>query len=96
MQQHTRHFWTHLVVLYSLEQEVGAAVLHGQILSSNFVIKVWHSLDLWEQLGTLGEKTGLNHDDCDLQDRSSSSRLGILSWMTIQNVFSQLELVFFF
>ena len=46
MQQHTGHFWTHLVVLCSLEQEGGAAVLRGNILSSNF-IKVWHSLDLW-------------------------------------------------
>ena len=33
MQQHTIHFWTHLVVLCSLEQEGGAAVLRGQILS---------------------------------------------------------------
>ena len=45
MQQHTIHF--HLVVLCSLEQEGGEGVLCEQILSSNFVIKVWHSLDLW-------------------------------------------------
>jgi hypothetical protein len=30
MQQHTRHFWTYLVVLCSLEQEGGAAVLRGK------------------------------------------------------------------
>jgi hypothetical protein len=47
MQQHTRHFWAHLVALCSLEQEGVAAVLHGQILSSNFAINIWHFLDLW-------------------------------------------------
>ena len=36
MQQHTRHVWTHLVVLCSLEQEGGAVVLRGQLLSSKF------------------------------------------------------------
>jgi hypothetical protein len=58
MQQHTRHFWTHIVVLYSLEQEGGAVVLRGKILSSNFGIKVWHSLDLWcfQDNLELGEK----------------------------------------
>jgi hypothetical protein len=34
MQQHRIHFWTHLVVLCSLEQEGGATVLLGHILSS--------------------------------------------------------------
>ena len=34
MQQHTIHFWTDLVVLYSLKQEGGSAVLCGLILSS--------------------------------------------------------------
>ena len=34
MQQHTIHFWTCLIVLCSLEQEGGAAVFRGQILSS--------------------------------------------------------------
>ena len=29
MQQHTTHFWTHLVVLWSLEQERGASVHVG-------------------------------------------------------------------
>ena len=33
MQQHTIHFWTHLV-LCSLEQEGGVVVLRGQVLSS--------------------------------------------------------------
>jgi hypothetical protein len=47
MQQHTRDFWTHLVVLCSLEQEGGAAVICGKILSSNFVKKEWHCLDIW-------------------------------------------------
>jgi hypothetical protein len=44
------------------------------------------------------EKTRLNHDVSDLQvgalERSLSSLSGILSWMTVQNVFSQSELVF--
>ena len=48
------------------------------------------------QLGT----QRLNHDDVsDLQDvaleRGPSSLLKIPSWMTVQNVFSQSELVFF-
>ena len=34
------HVWTHLVVLFSLEQEGGAAVHRGQILPSNFVISL--------------------------------------------------------
>jgi hypothetical protein len=46
MQQHTIHFWTHLVVLCSLEQEGGAAVLVGKFYHQTY-IKVWHSLDLW-------------------------------------------------
>jgi hypothetical protein len=37
-------FWTHLVVLCSLEQEGVTVVLRGQILSSTFVIKVAGSL----------------------------------------------------
>jgi hypothetical protein len=69
MKNHTRHFWTQLVVLCSLEQEGGAAVLRGQILSSNFVIKVWRSLDSWyfQENWELNKKS-LNHDDVsDLQ-----------------------------
>jgi hypothetical protein len=54
MQQHAMHFWTHLVVLCSLEQEVGSAVLRGQILSSNFVISGIMALS--RQLGTLEKK----------------------------------------
>jgi hypothetical protein len=38
MQQHTIHFWTHLVVLCSLEQEGGAGVICGQILSLKSLI----------------------------------------------------------
>ena len=34
MQWHTIHFWAHLVVMCSLEQEGGMAVLREQILSS--------------------------------------------------------------
>jgi hypothetical protein len=34
MQQHTIHFWTHLVVLCSLEQEGDKVFLPGQMLSS--------------------------------------------------------------
>jgi hypothetical protein len=100
MQQHTRHVWTHLVVLCSLEQEGGAAFLLGQNLSSNFDIKVWHSLDLWcfQDNWELGNKS-LNHDGVsDLQvvalERILSSRVTIPSWMTVQNVFSQSELVY--
>ena len=57
MQQHTIHVWTHLVVLCSLEQEGGTAVLRGKI-----VIKLYQSLAfsgfmvLSLQLGTQGEK----------------------------------------
>ena len=40
-------FCAQLFVLCSHEQEGDAAVLHGQILSSNFVIKFWHNMDLW-------------------------------------------------
>ena len=59
MQQHTRHFWTHLVVLCSLEQEGAAAVLSGQILSSKSgILWIYGAL---RQLGTL-KKTWLNHD----------------------------------
>ena len=34
MEQHALQFWTHLVVLCSLEQEGGAEVLRGKIWSS--------------------------------------------------------------
>jgi hypothetical protein len=59
MPPHTRHFWTHLVVLCSFEQEGGTAVHRGQILSSKLGI-------LWiyvasRQLGIWG-KTRSNHD----------------------------------
>jgi hypothetical protein len=43
MQQHSSHFWTHFVVLCSLEQQGGA----WEIMPSNFFNKVWHFLDLW-------------------------------------------------
>ena len=40
-----------------------------------------------------------NHDVSDLQvgalERGQSSQLGIPSWMTVQNIFSQSELIFF-
>jgi hypothetical protein len=46
MQQHTRHIYgLSLVVLCSLEQEVGTVVLFVGKLLNYFVIKVWHSLD---------------------------------------------------
>ena len=65
MQEHTTHFWTHLVVVCSLEQEGDAAVHRGQILSS-----VCHSLDLWcfQANWNMRRNTRLNHDDVsDLQ-----------------------------
>jgi hypothetical protein len=56
MQQHTKHFWTHLVVLCSLEQEGGP-------LRANFVIKLCHQslpfsgcMVLSRQLGTKQKK----------------------------------------
>jgi hypothetical protein len=53
---------------------------------------------LSRQLGTL-KKTRFNHVDIsDLQvsalEKGSSSRLAIPSWMIVQNVFSQSELLF--
>jgi hypothetical protein len=91
MQQHTRHFWTHLVVLCSLEQEGGAAVLHGHILSSKSVI-LW-IYGAFKTTGNLNFKKW-NHDDVsDLQvvavERGPSSQFTIPSWMKVQNVFSQ-------
>ena len=89
MQQHTIHFWTHLVVLSSLEQEGGAAFWE------NVVIKLCHQsgiLWIYGQQGTR-KKTRLNHDVSGLQiralERGQSSWLGIPSWMTVQNVFFQ-------
>jgi hypothetical protein len=40
MQQHTRHFCTYLV-LFSLEQEGGAAVFRRQILSKSVIIWIY-------------------------------------------------------
>jgi hypothetical protein len=52
MQQHTIHFWNHLV-LCSLEQEGGAAVLRGQILSLNVIsLAFFGFMVLSRQLGT--------------------------------------------
>jgi hypothetical protein len=47
---------------------------------------------LSRQLGTQ-KKTGRNHDVGALE-RGPSSRLGTQSWVTVQNVFSQSDLVF--
>ena len=77
MQQHTIRFWTHLDVMWW----------------AHFVIKVWHSLDLWcfQDNWELWKKTRLNHDVSNLQvgalESGLSSQLGILSWMTVQNIF---------
>jgi hypothetical protein len=35
IKQHTRHFWTHLIVLCSLEREDGVVVLRWKMFSSN-------------------------------------------------------------
>ena len=58
MQQHTKYFWTHLVVLCSLEKEGGVAVVRGKMLSSNFnqSLKVSGFMVLLRQLGTQGKK----------------------------------------
>jgi hypothetical protein len=77
-------------------------VVWRSILWANFVIKLSNSFSgfviLSRQLGTL-KKTRLNHDVSDLQvgalEKCQSSRLGIPSWVTVQNVFSQSELVYF-
>ena len=46
MQPHTRHIYgLTIVVLCSLEQEIGSAVLLVGKLLIYFVTKVWHSLD---------------------------------------------------
>jgi hypothetical protein len=69
---------------------------------SNFVMILDHQslafsgfMGLSRQLGTLRKKTRSNHDISDLQvgalERRPSSRLGIPSWMIIQNVYSQSE-----
>ena len=67
MQQHAYIFFTHVVVLCSLEQEGGMEVHHGQILSSKSGI-VW----IYGALKTTGnsmsnhnrikKKTRSNHD----------------------------------
>ena len=89
-------------MLCSLEQEGDADDFCGQILSSNFDIKVWHSLDLWcfQDNWELKNKS-LNHDGVsDLQvvalEKGLSSRFTIPIWMTIQNVFSQSGACFLF
>jgi hypothetical protein len=78
-------------VLCSLEQEGGAAVISGHILSTNYVI-LW----IWGAFKTTGnsKKKKRNHDDVsDLQvvavERGPSSQFTIPSWMRVQNVFSQ-------
>ena len=85
------------------------ARLNRKVARRSFVCKFCHrtllskSVILWiyGTFNTTGnsEKTKLNHDDIsDLQvgalERGPSSRLAIPSWMTIQNIFSKLELVF--
>jgi hypothetical protein len=90
MQQHTKHFWTHLVLLCSLKQKGGAAVRHGKMLSlmSGFLWIVVYPRQLRTQ-----KRTRSNLDDFQVRalERGPSSRLAIPSWMTIQKVFSQLE-----
>jgi hypothetical protein len=51
MQQHTTHFWTHLVVLCSLEQEGGVAAIRRQTLPSKSGI-LW----IYGAFKTTGEK----------------------------------------
>ena len=82
MQQHTIHFWTHLVVLCSLEQEGGMVVLRGQIIKLGHQSLTFSGfMVLSRQLGTQ-KKTRLNHDDViDLQvvalEKGQSSQLTV-------------------
>jgi hypothetical protein len=84
--------------LCSLEQEGGMAVLRGHILSSNIVIKVWHSLDLWFFQDNWELRS--NHDDVnDLQVGRSSRKRPEFPTCNSElddrsNVFSQSEFVF--
>ena len=96
MQQHRKQFWTPLVVLCSLEQEVGTAV--GTVLrGENFVIKAWNFLDLWcFQNNWNSEITRSNHDEViELQVVSLERGFTIPSWMTVQHVLLNFQLVVF-
>jgi hypothetical protein len=64
MQQHTIHFWTHPVVLCSLEKEGGAAFLRGKFCHQSLSLSGFMVIS--KQLGTQ-KKTRLNHDVSDLQ-----------------------------
>jgi hypothetical protein len=89
---------------YKIFLDSGAAVLRRQILASNSIISLAFSgfMVLSRQLGTEKKtfKTMANHDDVrDLEvgalEIGPSSQLAIVRWITIQNVYSHLVLVFF-
>ena len=74
MQQHTIHFWTHLVVLCSLEQEGGATVLLvGKFCNQSLAFSGFMVLS--RQLKTLGKKQRLNHDVSDFQVRALEAQV---------------------
>ena len=70
MQQHTRPFWTHLVVLCSLEKEGGAAILlvgklyHQTLSSKSGILWIYGA---FKTTGNSGKKTKSIHDVSDLQ-----------------------------